>query len=113
MTVELRPVRAVLRGFLVPSSRTLDRQHDPGCALWLGFGADRPHANFDPLIGLNNAFGDMLLNFVMAAAMFIVLPGLWVTALGWSRVRAGGMLQGLANGTRGRRANGWQRDRIY
>src|SRR3546814_3133841 len=27
-----------------------------------GFGADRPHTNFDPLIGLNNAYGDMLLN---------------------------------------------------
>ena len=35
-------------------------------ALRLGFGADRPH-NFDPMIGLNNAFGDMLLNFVIAA----------------------------------------------
>ncbi|MGR4868190.1 conjugal transfer protein TraG N-terminal domain-containing protein [Variovorax sp. LARHSF232] len=64
-----------------------------------GFGASRPHANFDPLIGLNNAFGDMLLNFVMAT-MFIVLPSLWVTALGWVGVRAGGMLQGLATGTR-------------
>src|SRR3546814_15565106 len=42
-----------------------------------GFGADRPHTNFDPLIGLNNAFGDMLLNFVMAM-MFIVLPTFWV-----------------------------------
>lgn len=64
-----------------------------------GFGASRPHSNFDPLIGLNNAFGDMLLNFVMAT-MFLVLPSLWVTALGWVGVRAGGMLQGLANGTR-------------
>ncbi|WP_454752305.1 conjugal transfer protein TraG N-terminal domain-containing protein [Cupriavidus necator] len=64
-----------------------------------GFGANRPHSNFDPLIGLNNAFGDMLLNFVMAT-MFLVLPSLWVTALGWVGVRAGGLLQGLANGTR-------------
>src|SRR5690606_1167451 len=31
-----------------------------------GFGYNRPHTNFNPLIGLNNAFGDMLLNFVMA-----------------------------------------------
>ncbi len=30
------------------------------------FGANRPHTNFDPLIGLNNAFGDMLPNFVIA-----------------------------------------------
>jgi hypothetical protein len=40
------------------------------------------------LIGLNNAFGDMLLNFVMAT-MFIVLPTFWVMALGWAGVRAG------------------------
>jgi len=64
-----------------------------------GFGANRPHSNFDPLIGLNNAFGDMLLNFVMAT-MFLILPSLWVTALGWVGVRAGGVLQGLASGTR-------------
>jgi hypothetical protein len=37
---------------------------------------------------LNNAFGDMLLNFVMAM-MFIVLPTFWVMALGWAGVRAG------------------------
>jgi hypothetical protein len=49
-----------------------------------GFGADRPHTNFDPLIGLNNAFGDMLLNFVMAM-MFIVLP----TFLGQLRIGLG------------------------
>jgi hypothetical protein len=30
-----------------------------------GFGWNRPHSNFDPLVGLNNAFGDMLLMFVM------------------------------------------------
>jgi hypothetical protein len=64
-----------------------------------GFGADRPHANFDPLIGLNNAFGDMLLNFVRAT-MFIVLPGFWGAALGWAGVRAGNVLQGLSTGTR-------------
>lgn len=63
-----------------------------------GFGADRPHTNFDPLIGLNNAFGDMLLNFVMAT-MFIVLPTFWVMALGWAGVRAGNLLQGLAGAT--------------
>ena len=64
-----------------------------------GFGANRPHTNFDPLIGLNNAFGDMLLNFVMAT-MFIVLPGFWVTALAWAGVRAGNVLQGLSEGTK-------------
>ncbi|WP_434025735.1 conjugal transfer protein TraG N-terminal domain-containing protein [[Pseudomonas] boreopolis] len=65
-----------------------------------GWGYNRPHTNFDPLIGLNNTFGDMLLNFVMAT-MFIVLPGFWMTALVWTGVRTGAVLQGLADGTRG------------
>jgi hypothetical protein len=64
-----------------------------------GFSWSRPHSNFDPLMGLNNAFGDMLLNFVMAM-MFIVLPGFWVTALAWAGIRAGSALQGLSDGTR-------------
>ena len=63
-----------------------------------GFGADRPHTNFDPLIGLNNAFGDMLLNFVMAM-MFIVLPTFWVMALAWAGVRTGNIVQGLSTST--------------
>jgi TraG-like protein, N-terminal region len=63
-----------------------------------GFGANRPHTNFDPLIGLNNAFGDMLLNFVLAT-MFIVLPAFWVGALGWAGVRAGNVLSGLTVAT--------------
>lgn len=50
-------------------------------------------------MGLNNAFGDMLLNFVMAA-MFIVLPTFWVTALGWVGIRAGGIAQNLAGGSK-------------
>jgi hypothetical protein len=70
-----------------------------------GFGANRPHSNFDPLIGLNNGFGDMLLNFVMAT-MFIVLPGLWVAALGWVGVRAGAALQSLGVGSKEAQAAG-------
>lgn len=65
-----------------------------------GWGYNRPHANFDILMGLNNTFGDMLLNFVMST-MFIVLPTFWVTALGWVGVRAGGALQGLSDGSAG------------
>jgi hypothetical protein len=72
-----------------------------------GFGADRPHTNFDPLIGLNNAFGDMLLNFVMAA-MFIVLPTFWVMSLAWAGVRAGNFLQGFAAATNDAKAAGRQ-----
>ncbi len=65
-----------------------------------GWGWNRPHTNFDPLIGLNNTFGDMLLNFVMGA-MFLVLPGFWVAALGWVGFRAGHTIQGMAEGTKG------------
>ncbi|MCD9007486.1 conjugal transfer protein TraG N-terminal domain-containing protein [Luteimonas sp. XNQY3] len=60
-----------------------------------GFGVGRPHTNFDPLIGLNNAFGDMMLNFVMAM-MFVVLPTLWVAALSWAGIRAGAFVGGMA-----------------
>jgi hypothetical protein len=70
-----------------------------------GFGANRPHSNFDPLIGLNNAFGDMLLSFVMAT-MFIVLPTFWVASLGWVGVRAGTAIQSLATGVRDAQAAG-------
>jgi hypothetical protein len=71
----------------------------------VGFGADRPHANFDPLIGLNNAFGDMLLNFVMGA-MFIVLPTFWIAALAWAGFRVGNVLGGLTVATSGAKAVG-------
>lgn len=64
-----------------------------------GLGAGSPHSNFNPLMGLNNSFGDMLLNFVMGM-MFIVLPAFWVAALGWVGVRVGSALQGLSDGTR-------------
>ena len=64
-----------------------------------GFGWNRPHANFDPVMGLNNAFGDMILNFVMAT-MFIVLPTFWLAALGWAGVRAGAIAQNLMVGSK-------------
>nr|WP_315437900.1 conjugal transfer protein TraG N-terminal domain-containing protein [uncultured Pseudomonas sp.] len=64
-----------------------------------GFGWNRPHTNFDPLVGLNNAFGDMLLNFVMGT-MFLVLPTFWVAALGWVGVKAGVIAQNLAVGSK-------------
>lgn len=62
------------------------------------YGWDSPHSNFNPLMGLNNTFGDMLLNFVMGA-MFIVLPLFWVGALAWAGIHAGGVLQGLTTAT--------------
>ncbi|WP_285374238.1 conjugal transfer protein TraG N-terminal domain-containing protein [Pseudomonas sp. lyk4-TYG-107] len=62
------------------------------------YGWHSPHSNFNILLGANNSFGDMLLNYVMGA-LFIMLPTFWITALTWSGVRAGGVLQGLAQGT--------------
>lgn len=64
-----------------------------------GWGWNRPHTNFDPLLGLNNAFGDMLISFVMAT-MFIALPAFWVAALGWAGVHAGVIAQNLAVGSK-------------
>lgn len=72
-----------------------------------GFGYNRPHTNFNPLIGLSNAFGDMLLNYVMAT-MFLVLPTFWVMALAWAGIRTGNVLQGLTAGTAGARLAGGQ-----
>lgn len=65
-----------------------------------GFGYNRPHTNFDPLIGLNNAFGDMLMMYVMAA-MFLVLPAFWLASLSWVGIRAGHAIQGMADGSKG------------
>ncbi len=64
------------------------------------YGSGSPHSNFNVLFGLNNSFGDMLLNFVMAT-MFLVLPMFWVAALSWTGIRAGGAMQGLMDGTKG------------
>jgi len=69
------------------------------------YGWDSPHSNFNPLMGLNNAFGDMLLNFVMAA-MFIVLPLLWLTALGWVGIKAGTLVQAFTMGTQDAKTSG-------
>ena len=63
------------------------------------YGWNSPHSNFNVLMGLNNSFGDMLLNFVMAT-MFIVLPTFWVTSLTWVGVRAGSVIQGLTDATK-------------
>ncbi|UXJ50151.1 conjugal transfer protein TraG N-terminal domain-containing protein [Pseudomonas citronellolis] len=64
-----------------------------------GWGWNRPHANFDPMIGLNNAFGDLLISFVMAT-MFIVLPTFWVATLGWVGIHAGVIAQNIAVGSK-------------
>lgn len=69
------------------------------------YGSGSPHQTFNPFMGLNNGFGDMLLNFVMAA-MFVILPTFWVAALSWVGVRAGTVIQGLSSGTKEAQAAG-------
>lgn len=70
-----------------------------------GMGYGRPHMNFNLEMGLNNTFGDMILNFVMAT-MFIVLPGFWIAALGWAGVRAGNVAQLMVNASDGAKSAG-------
>ncbi|MGH8289618.1 MAG: conjugal transfer protein TraG N-terminal domain-containing protein [Steroidobacteraceae bacterium] len=69
------------------------------------YGWNSPHANFDPLMGLNNTFGDILLDFVLGM-MFLVLPAFWVSALTWVGIHAGGIVQGLVMGTDDAKAAG-------
>lgn len=64
------------------------------------YGWTSPHSNLNPLLGLNNTFGDMILNWFVLPMMFVVFPSFWVAALAWVGVRAGNALQGLADGTR-------------
>lgn len=69
------------------------------------YGWNSPHSNFNVLLGANNSFGDMLLNYVMGA-LFIMLPAFWITALSWVGIRAGGLIQGLAQGTSDAKSEG-------
>jgi hypothetical protein len=69
------------------------------------YGSTSPHNNSDLFMGLTNATGDMLLNYVMGA-MFIMLPSLWAAAVAWAGIRVGNVLQGLADGTRGAQQSG-------
>jgi hypothetical protein len=71
------------------------------------YGWHSPHSNFNPLLGLNNAFGDLLMNFVLGM-MFIVLPMFWIGALTWVGVHAGSVMQGLTTGAHGAREAGSQ-----
>lgn len=63
------------------------------------YGAGSPHLSFDPVMGLNTATQDAILNFVMGS-MFIILPVFWMGALGWAGVSAGKALEGLTSGTK-------------
>lgn len=63
------------------------------------YGWDSPHSNFNALLGLNNTFQDMILNWFVLPMMFLVLPTLWISALAWTGVRAGAVVQGLVVAT--------------
>ncbi|MCU7247303.1 conjugal transfer protein TraG N-terminal domain-containing protein [Pseudomonas koreensis] len=62
------------------------------------YGWNSPHSNFNVLLGINNSFGDMLLNYVMGA-MFVVLPVFWVGSLSWIGINAGNAIRGLGEAT--------------
>ncbi|WP_458219154.1 conjugal transfer protein TraG N-terminal domain-containing protein, partial [Pseudomonas aeruginosa] len=63
------------------------------------YGSGSPHLSFDPVMGLNTATQDAILNFVMGS-MFIALPVFWIAALSWAGISAGKVLEGLTSGTR-------------
>ncbi|MCY1360228.1 hypothetical protein D9M68_436520 [compost metagenome] len=63
--------------------------------------------NFDPVMGLNNAFGDLLLNFVMGT-MFIMMLSLRVAALGWAGIKVGNTVQLMTMGSVGAKSAGGQ-----
>ncbi|TKK37246.1 conjugal transfer protein TraG [Pseudomonas fluorescens] len=69
------------------------------------YGWNSPQSNFNPLMGLNNSFGNMLLNFVMAM-MFIILPAFWLAALTWTGLRVGNLAQMLNTGVDDAKAAG-------
>jgi hypothetical protein len=69
------------------------------------YGSGSPHLSLDPVMGLNTATQDAILNFVMGA-MFIILPAFWIAALGWAGISAGSVLGGLQVGTDGVRSAG-------
>ncbi len=71
------------------------------------YGWDSPHSNFNALYGLNNAFGDMLMDYIFGAS-FLVLPMFWVTALTWAGIRAGALVHGLQASTVDARSAGGQ-----
>ncbi|HHH9280362.1 TPA: conjugal transfer protein TraG N-terminal domain-containing protein, partial [Pseudomonas aeruginosa] len=64
------------------------------------YGSGSPYLSFDPVMGLNTATQDAILNFVMGA-MFVILPMLWITAIGWAGVQVGALLSDLSNGVKG------------
>ncbi|NWB94807.1 conjugal transfer protein TraG N-terminal domain-containing protein [Pseudomonas gingeri] len=69
------------------------------------YGSGSPYLSLDPVMGLNTATQDAILNFVMGS-MFIILPMFWIGALGWAGISAGKVLEGLSSGTKDVKASG-------
>jgi hypothetical protein len=72
------------------------------------YGWSSPHSNLNPLLGLNNTFQDMILNWFLLPMMFLILPTFWVGALAWVGIHAGSAVQGLLTGTSDVKAAGNQ-----
>jgi hypothetical protein len=70
------------------------------------YGWTSPHSNLNALVGINNTFGDGILQVFVLATMFLILPTLWTIALGWAGIHVGGFLEGLSRGTRSVEAAG-------
>ncbi len=69
------------------------------------YGSGSPKLSFDPVMGLNTATQDAILNFVMGV-MFIILPMFWMGALGWAGIITGTVLEGLSSGTKDVKTSG-------
>ncbi|PUA42060.1 conjugal transfer protein TraG [Pseudomonas protegens] len=59
------------------------------------YGSGSPHLSLNPVMGLNTATQDAILNFVMGA-MFIILPLFWVGSLVWAGIATGNIMEGLS-----------------
>ena len=58
------------------------------------YGTGSPHSSLN-LSGLSNATGDLFISFV-TGTMFLLIPALWIGALGWAGVKMGGVAETVA-----------------
>ncbi|WP_231094450.1 conjugal transfer protein TraG N-terminal domain-containing protein [Aggregatibacter actinomycetemcomitans] len=56
------------------------------------------HSRINPYF-LENTQDDFIINFVMGS-LFIVVPALWFTAMGWAGIKTGDIAQSMANGAK-------------
>lgn len=69
---------------------------------------DSPHSNWNPFLGIDNAMGNMLLNFAMGI-MFVAMPIFWIETLSWVGVRADNIAQMATQATDGTKSASSQR----